>query len=290
MKAYGYICISSAKQNVDCQMSDLQAYNIPIKSVFIDKKSGKDFNRPNYQALLKKLQRGDLLYIKSIDQLGRNADEVQQQWYFLTQKKKINIFVIDTPCLDTRASADFLHEFINHLFLYVLSFLAKNERSITRKRQAEGIKAAKQRGVRFGRARKELPKDFMNYCELYLAHKLTVREAAALCGMAKSTFADAVKRAVAEGQVKNIENKSANERIEAQEKSVQPKEKIIALSAHPKSKQSVPKAAERENNGTEFLTSSSDAPDIPFYGIKETHKTAPNKRKKSRKHKKTGRK
>lgn len=288
MGIYGYIRISSARQRIDRQLIDLQQVGVPTDSIFIDRKSGKDFNRPSYQALLKKLRRGDLLYIKSVDRLGRNSDEVQEQWRFLTQEKGVDISVIDAPCLDTRIKSDALCKLINGVLLYIMAFLAENERLVTRKRQAEGIKAAKQRGVHFGRARKELPKDFMDYCELYLAHKLTVREAAELCGMAKSTFADAVKRAVAEGQVKNLENKSVSKENEAQKQTLSksaPKEteKIF-------DKNAAQQGAERKINWTEFLTFSSKTPLPPFFGIHSKRETAPKRRKKHRKRKKTGRK
>jgi len=310
MKVYGYIRISSANQRIDRQMIDLQAYNVPKESIFIDKKSGKNFDRPSYQALIKKLRRGDLLYIKSIDRLGRNADEVQQQWKFLTKEKKIDIFVIDTPCLDTRAKADFLREFINSLFLYVLSFIAENERTVSRKRQAEGIKAAKQRGVRFGRARTPLPENFMEYCDLYLAHKLTVREAAEQCGLAKSTFADAVKRVLEEREQKE----SAKTALESTEEITEPSEESTKLTspapeendrsvsedetdeineaeALETSRQiSAPQSNEWKNNWTKILTFTPKAEDIPFSGIKEADKSASQSRKKSRKRKKTGRK
>lgn len=306
MKVYGYIRISSANQRIDRQMVDLQAYNVPKESIFIDKKSGKNFDRPSYQALIKKLQRGDLLYIKSIDRLGRNADEVQRQWKFLTKEKKIDIFVIDTPCLDTRAKADFLREFINSLFLYVLSFIAENERVVSRQRQAEGIRAAKQRGVRFGRARTPLPENFMEYCDLYLAHKLTVREAAEQCGLAKSTFADAVKRVLEEREQKKSEAAapaSTEQMTESPEELTppeQPKKKASPVSeaeedepaetSEISQQTSVPQSTEYKKSWAKFLTFTSKPADIPFSGEREPNKSAPQNHKKPRKRKKPHRK
>lgn len=291
MGIYGYIRISSARQRIDRQMIDLQSLDVPIKSIFIDKKSGKDFNRPGYQALVKKLRRGDLLYIKSIDRLGRNADEVREQWRFLTQEKGVDIAVIDAPCLDTRIKNDVLCEFMNQILLYVMTFLAENEHTTIRKRQAEGIQAAKQRGVRFGRARKQLPENFMDYCELYLAHKLTVREAAELCGMAKSTFADAVKRAVQEGRVKKPENKSVNKENNVHKEDNKPKEKTTAESAPQKSDEKTAlKSAEREKNRTKIFTFSPETLSVSVLRKKTKHKSASKRCKKSKKRKKTGRK
>jgi|GEM_PF-1295120 len=282
MEIYGYIRVSSARQRVDRQMMDLQSLGVQADSIFIDRKSGKDFNRPSYQALLKKLRRGDLLYIKSIDRLGRNSDEIQEQWRFLTQEKGVDVAVIDAPCLDTRIKNDFLCEFINRILLYIMSFLAENERLITRKRQAEGIKAAKRRGVRFGRSRKPLPENFTECRDLYLAHKLTVREAAELCGMAKSTFADAVKRALQEGEerAENIENKSLNsendEPKENEEVNIKP-----APSASKKShKKAARRPAGRKRNWTKILTFMRKTSNSPFSGIKEADKSASQSRKK----------
>lgn len=290
MGIYGYIRVSSARQRVDRQMTDLQSLGVSTDSIFIDKKSGKDFNRPSYQALVKKLKRGDLLYIKSIDRLGRNSDEIQEQWRVLTREKGVDIAVIDAPCLDTRIKSDFLYEFINRILLYIMSFLAENERLVTRKRQAEGIQAAKRRGVRFGRARKPLPENFEECRDLYLAHKLTVRQAAELCGMAKSTFADAVKRALQEGeeQVKNIENKSENRENDASKKKTTRKLKP----SKPKKprKKAARKPAGRERSWTKIFTFLRKPSDLLFSGIKTEQKSAPKSRKKPRKRKKPHRK
>jgi len=198
MKTYGYIRVSSASQCIDRQMIALKEYGVPEKNIFIDKASGKNFDRPAYRRMVGKLRRGDLLFVKSIDRLGRNCEEIQEQWRFLTQKKGVDIVALDTDYLDTRNKSDFMHEFMNHMFLYVMSFTAENERLLIQQRQAEGIAAAKRRGVHFGRKRKPLPEDFDDYCELYLTRKISCRQAAEACGMAKSTFLDAVKRALKE--------------------------------------------------------------------------------------------
>jgi len=290
MEIYGYIRVSSARQRVDRQMADLQSLGVPEDSIFIDKKSGKDFNRPSYQALLKKLRRGDLLYIKSIDRLGRNSDEIQEQWKFLTQEKGVDIAVIDAPCLDTRIKNDFLCEFINRILLYIMSFLAENERLITLKRQAEGIKAAKRRGVRFGRARKPLPENFTECRDLYFAHKLTVREAAELCGMAKSTFADAVKRTLQEGgdQSEIQENQSVKE-----EKCATKKKRTVkpALSKPKKPrKKTAQKSTGWKRNWTKFFTFMRETSNFPFSVTKVSNKAAPQSCKNTRKRKKPGRK
>ena len=154
MAEYGYIRVSSTDQNEDRQLLALNELNIPHENLFIDKQSGKDFNRPSYQNLIKHLKNGDLLYIKSIDRLGRNYEEIQNQWRILTKEKGVDIAVIDMPLLDTRIHKDLMGTFIADLVLQILSFVAQSERDTIRKRQAEGIAAAKARGVRFGRPEK----------------------------------------------------------------------------------------------------------------------------------------
>lgn len=192
---YGYIRVSSTDQNEDRQLMAMQEYSIPEDRIYIDKVSGKDFQRPQYQALLKKLQPGDLLCITSIDRLGRNYEEIQRQWRIVTREKKADILVRDMPLLDTRRDQDLLGTFIADLVLQVLSFVAENERENIRKRQAEGIAAAQKKGIRFGRPPRPLPPDFHAVLGLWKDRKITLAEAAKKCGMAESTFR---YRAVAE--------------------------------------------------------------------------------------------
>ncbi len=195
MKIYGYVRVSSTDQNEDRQMIAMHDLGIPDNRIFIDKQSGKDFERPNYKKLVKKIKPGDLLYIMSIDRLGRNYEEVQNQWRILTKEIGIDICVIDMPLLDTRQGKDLMGTFIADLVLQILSFVAQSERENNRKRQAQGIAAAKARGVQFGRRKRDLPDCFPAICQAYRNEELTLREAAKACGLPKSTFHDAVMRA-----------------------------------------------------------------------------------------------
>ncbi|MBQ3462820.1 MAG: recombinase family protein [Clostridia bacterium] len=188
MNTYGYVRVSSKDQNEGRQMIAMRMQNIPDKKIFVDKQSGKDFDRPQYRKLLKKLKAGDLLYILSIDRLGRNYEEIQNQWRHLTKEKEVDICVIDMPILDTRTYKDLLGTFIADLVLQILSFVAQSERESIKKRQAEGIAAAKARGVKFGRDKIQLPDSFEPAKEKFRSGALTVNEAAALCGMHRSTF------------------------------------------------------------------------------------------------------
>ena len=168
---YGYVRVSSRDQNEDRQLIAMQELSIPPTHVYIDKQSGKDFNRPKYKRLLRKLRRDDLLYIKSIDRLGRNYDEILEQWRILTKEKGIDIVVLDMPLLDTRRGKDLMGAFLSDIVLQVLSFVAENERTNILQRQAEGIAAAKAKGVRFGRPPRPLPLEFHNaYQESYQLH------------------------------------------------------------------------------------------------------------------------
>lgn len=187
-KIYGYVRVSSIDQNEDRQMVALAAAGVAQEAIYIDKQSGKNFARKQYQCLMKKLQAGDLLYIKSIDRLGRNYEEVQEQWRLLTKTKGVDICVIDMPLLDTRRSKDLLGTFIADLVLQVLSFVAQNERENIRQRQAEGIAAAKKRGVRFGRPMKALPENFSEVQQRWQKGEITCREAAKLCNMPYGSF------------------------------------------------------------------------------------------------------
>jgi site-specific recombinases, DNA invertase pin homologs len=185
---YGYIRVSTRDQNEDRQLIALRELHIPEKNIFIDKQSGKDFNRPQYKRLVRKLKKDDLLYIKSIDRLGRNYAEILEQWRLLTQTKSIDIVVLDMPLLDTRRGKDLMGTFLSDIVLQVLSFVAENERINIRQRQAEGIAAAKARGIRFGRPPKPLPENFHQIYQQWKNGKITGTAAAKLCGMPLSTF------------------------------------------------------------------------------------------------------
>ncbi len=187
-KTYGYIRVSSKDQNEDRQLIALHDKGVKDVCIYIDKKSGKDFDRPQYKRLVKKLKPGDLLMIQSIDRLGRNYEEVQNQWRVLTKEKEVDICVIDMPLLDTRQGKDLLGTFIADLVLQILSFVAQNEREYIRKRQAEGIAAAKAKGVKFGRKPRPLPENFYEVHRAWRAKKLTLKQAAAACNMPVGTF------------------------------------------------------------------------------------------------------
>ena len=188
MTVYGYVRVSSKDQNEDRQMIALREVGVPEKNIFVDKQSGKDFNRPKYKRLLKRLKTDDLLYIKSIDRLGRNYEEIQNQWRIITKDKKVDIVVLDMPLLDTRRGKDLVGTFLSDIVLQVLSFVAENERSNIRQRQAEGIAAAKARGVRFGRPPATLPENCQQVYQLWKSGKSTGLEAARMCDMPMSTF------------------------------------------------------------------------------------------------------
>ena len=186
MQIYGYIRVSSTDQNEDRQL--LAMAHIPFKNIFLDKQSGKNFDRPQYQKLVRKLKKGDLLYILSIDRLGRNYEEIQKQWRILTKDIGIDICVIDMPLLNTRNGKDLMGTFIADLVLQILSFVAENERVNIRKRQAEGIAAAKQRGVKFGRPLKEVPEDFGKMVKEWQKGNMDFEEVLKKCNMSKATF------------------------------------------------------------------------------------------------------
>ena len=185
---YGYVRVSTWEQNEARQLIALQELNVPEENIFIDKQSGKDFQRPKYQQLLKKLQPDDLLYIKSIDRLGRNYGEILEQWRFLTKTRNVDIAVLDMPLLDTRRGKDLMGTFLSDIVLQVLSFVAENERTNIRQRQAEGIAAAKARGVKFGRPIHPVPDNFHRVSQDWQNKKLTLRQAAAACAMPVGTF------------------------------------------------------------------------------------------------------
>ena len=187
-KSYGYARVSTREQNEERQMVALQEQCIPEENIFLDKQSGKDFQRPQYKKMIRKLKKNDILYIKSIDRLGRNYDEILEQWRVLTKEKGIDIVVLDMPLLDTRRGKDLMGTFLSDIVLQVLSFVAENERSNIRQRQAEGIAAAKARGVRFGRPEKQLPTNFEKYASEWISGEVTADCAAKSCGMPVSTF------------------------------------------------------------------------------------------------------
>ena len=188
MGVYGYIRVSSVDQNEDRQLVALHGKGVADKNIFMDKQSGKDFERPQYKRMVKKLKPGDLLYVLSIDRLGRNYEEVQNQWRVLTKEKAVDICVIDMPLLDTRQGKDLMGTFIADLVLQILSFVAQNERENIKKRQAEGIAAAKARGVKFGRPPAVLPENFHAVHKNWRDKKITLRQAAEACGMPEGTF------------------------------------------------------------------------------------------------------
>ena len=185
---YGYIRVSTKDQNEDRQFIALREMSVPEKNIFLDKQSGKDFKRPMYIRMLKRMKKDDLLYVKGIDRLGRNYDEILEQWRILTKEKGVDIVVLDMPLLDTRRGKDLMGTFLSDIVLQVLSFVAENERTNIRQRQAEGIAAAKKRGIRFGRPPKPLPKNFHEIYQQWKNGKITGLEAAKACGMPMSTF------------------------------------------------------------------------------------------------------
>lgn len=185
---YGYIRVSSRDQNEDRQMIALKEVGVADRNIYLDKQSGKDFNRPQYKKMLRKMKKDDLLYIKSIDRLGRNYEEIQQQWRLLTKEKGIDIVVLDMPLLDTRRGKDLMGTFLSDIVLQVLSFVAENERTNIRQRQAEGIAAAKAKGIRFGRPPQPLPENFHTMYQKWKQGEITGTAAANACGMPLSTF------------------------------------------------------------------------------------------------------
>ena len=182
--------MSTRDQNEDRQFIALREMAVPEGNIFMDKQSGKDFNRPQYKKLIRKLKPDDLLYIKSIDRLGRNYGEILEQWRILTKEKKIDIVVLDMPLLDTRRGKDLMGTFLSDIVLQVLSFVAENERTNIRQRQAEGIAAAKAKGIRFGRPPLPLPENFHENYQRWKSGEITCTAAANACGLPLSTFRD----------------------------------------------------------------------------------------------------
>lgn len=185
---YSYIRVSSREQNEDRQVIALGEVGVSGKMIYMDKQSGKDFNRPQYKKLLRKLKKDDLLYVKSIDRLGRNYAEILEQWRMLTKEKGVDIVVLDMPLLDTRRGKDLVGTFLSDVVLQLLSFVAENERSNIRQRQAEGIAAAKAKGIRFGRPPRPLPENFHENYQRWKSGEITGTAAAGACGMPLATF------------------------------------------------------------------------------------------------------
>lgn len=185
---YGYIRVSTKEQNELRQQRAMLDLGIPAKHIVLDKQSGKDFNRPGYRRLCSKMKPGDTLYIKSIDRLGRNYEEILEQWRYLTKERRIAIVVLDMPLLDTRKGKDLTGELISDIVLQLLSYVAQTEREFIRQRQAEGIAVAKARGVRFGRKPMERPSRFAELKQEWSEQKITAREAARQLGITHSTF------------------------------------------------------------------------------------------------------
>lgn len=188
MSVYGYIRVSSKDQKEDRQQIALNEVGVNLQNIYVDKQSGKDFNRPKYKKMLRKLKKDDLLYIKSIDRLGRNYEEILQQWRILTKEKGVDIVVLDMPLLDTRRGKDLMGTFLSDIVLQVLSFVAENERTNIKQRQAEGIAAAKAQGIKFGRPPLPLPDNFYEVHKAWRSKKITLKQAAEACNMPVGTF------------------------------------------------------------------------------------------------------
>lgn len=188
MSTYGYIRVSGTDQNEGRQMTAMCERAVPKQNIFVDKQSGKDFLRPQYKKMIRRVKRGDLLYVLSIDRLGRNYEEIREQWRILTKDKGIDICVIDMPLLDTRNGKDLMGTFIADLVLQILSFVAQNERENIRVRQAQGIAAAKARGVRFGRPPRPIPTEYREAYSMWKTGCITSADAARLCDVAPATF------------------------------------------------------------------------------------------------------
>lgn len=195
MNYFGYIRVSTREQNEARQLDALAPYQIPARNLYLDKQSGKDFDRPAYRRMMKRLAPGDLLIIKSIDRLGRNYADILEQWRVITKEKRANIKVLDMPLLDTSRDRDLTGAFIADIVLQLLSYVAQTERENIRARQAEGITAAKARGVRFGRPRRGLPEDFATVCAAWRAKKITAAQAAVQLDLPQSTVRDMLRRA-----------------------------------------------------------------------------------------------
>lgn len=188
MAVFGYVRVSSQEQNEDRQLISMEQAGVPNNNIYIDKQFGKDFNRPNYKRLIKKLRSGDTLFIKSIDRLGRNYEEILNQWRIITKEKSVDVVVIDMPLLDTRHEKNLLGTFISDIVLQLLSYVSETERTNIKQRQAEGISAAKKRGVKIGRPIKEMPPNFGELITQWEKKELTMQEIMKTYDMSESTF------------------------------------------------------------------------------------------------------
>lgn len=186
---YGYVRVSSRDQREDRQVLALREFQVPDQNIFMDKLSGKDFNRPQYRRMVKKIKKGDVLVIKSVDRLGRNYEEILEQWQLLTKEKHVDVVVLDMPLLDTRKSEkNLMGVFMADLVLQILSYVAQAERENILQRQKEGIAAARRRGVKFGRPKKNVPAEFEQVKREWTAKKISSREAARQLGISQDTF------------------------------------------------------------------------------------------------------
>lgn len=184
----GYIRVSSVEQNIDRQIIAIRDAGVPPENIYTDRQSGKDFDRPAWHRMVGELREGDILYVKSIDRLGRNYGEIQEQWRILTKEMHVDVCVIDMPLLDTRRDRDLTGTLISDIVLQLLSYVAESERNMIRQRQEEGIAAAKSRGVRFGRPRRELGQCFFDALSEWREGRATYRQAANMCGMTRDNF------------------------------------------------------------------------------------------------------
>lgn len=185
---YGYVRVSTREQNESRQMISMENFGIPRRNIFIDKQSGKDFERPQYKKMIRKLKPNDVVVFKSIDRMGRNYDDILEQWKVITKEISADIVVIDMPILDTRKSKDLVGTLIADIVLQLLSYVAQTEREFIRQRQAEGIAAAKARGVRFGSLPKEKPDNYSEVYNLWLSEQISAREAGRRLNVSHATF------------------------------------------------------------------------------------------------------
>ena len=193
-RVFGYARVSSESQHEDRQLDALRNFGVDDRMIYVDKQSGKNFDRPRYKKMVKRMRKGDLLVLGSIDRLGRNYKQMLEQWQILTKKKYVDIFVLDMPILDTRKDRDLSGTLIADIVLQLLCYVSETERSHIKARQAEGILAAKNRGVKFGRPEKELPSNFTEICNMWGRGELTINEAAVKCGMSRTTFYNKARR------------------------------------------------------------------------------------------------
>lgn len=192
-KVYGYVRVSTREQNIERQLIPLRKAGIDEQNIYIDRQSGKNFERPAYVQMMSLIQEGDLLIVKSIDRLGRNYQEIMEQWRIITKERKADICIQDMPLLDTTKTKDLLGTFISDVVLQLLSFVAENERDNIRQRQAEGIAAAKARGVQFGKPMIPVPENFPELYRQWQAGNISIKEFARLCKMGRSTMYNRIK-------------------------------------------------------------------------------------------------